>query len=71
MISQKILRYQNWVFDETPYIMKTYETENSGKNKKFDFAFNIMFFNIEYLSTYFQNESNIDKMLKLFSSSKA
>lgn len=35
------------------------------------FCFQHYVCNIDYLRTYFQNENNIDKMLKLFSSSKA
>lgn len=41
------------------------------KNQEFDFIFNIMFFNTHHLGSYCQIETNTDKMLKFFSSSKA
>lgn len=38
------------------------------KNKGLIFAIDVMFSNIGYLRTYFQNEINIDKMHSFFSS---
>lgn len=51
---------------------ETYITEKSEKkNQRFDFIFNIMLCNAHHLRSYFPIETNTDKMLKFFSSSKA
>lgn len=54
--------------------MKTYSTKILGKkkNRRLHFAFDVMFSNsMGYLRTSFQSERNVDKMIKLFSSSNA
>lgn len=61
-------------FQRDLYIMKTYSTKILGKkkNRRLHFAFDVMFSNsMGYLRTSFQSERNVDKMIKLFSSSNA